>query len=100
MKDKKLMIVDGSSLLYRAFYALPLLSTKEGTYTNGIYGFLTMFYRVMEEKKPDYVSVVFDKKGPTFRHEEYKEYKGTRKSTPSELVQQLDRKSTRLNSSH
>lgn len=89
MKDKKLMIVDGSSLLYRAFYALPLLATKEGTYTNGIYGFLTMFYRVMEEKEPDYVSIVFDKKGPTFRHEEYKEYKGTRKSTPSELVQQF-----------
>ena len=89
MKNEKLMIVDGSSLLYRAFYALPLLENKEGIYTNGIYGFLTMFYKVVEEKEPDYISIVFDKKGPTFRHEEYKEYKGTRKSTPSELVQQF-----------
>lgn len=89
MKNKKIMILDGSSLLYRGFYALPLLMTKDGVYTNGVYGFLTMFYRVMEEKEPDYVSIVFDKSGPTFRHEEYKEYKGTRKSTPSELVQQF-----------
>lgn len=89
MKNEKIMIVDGSSLLYRAFYALPLLTTKEGIYTNGIYGFLTMLYKVMEEKEPDYISIVFDKKGPTFRHEEYKEYKGTRQSTPSELVQQF-----------
>lgn len=89
MENKKIMIIDGSSLLYRAFYALPLLTTKEGTYTNGIYGFLTMLYKVTEEKKPDYLSVVFDKKGPTFRHEEYDKYKGNRQSTPSELVQQF-----------
>lgn len=89
MANKKIMIIDGSSLLYRAFYALPLLTTKEGIYTNGIYGFLTMLYKVTEEKKPDYLSVVFDKKGPTFRHEEYDKYKGNRQSTPSELVQQF-----------
>lgn len=89
MVNKKIMIIDGSSLLYRAFYALPLLTTKEGIYTNGIYGFLTMLYKVTEEKKPDYLSVVFDKKGPTFRHEEYDKYKGNRQSTPSELVQQF-----------
>ncbi len=89
MISEKIMIIDGSSLIYRAFYALPLLENKEGIYTNGVYGFLTMLYRVIEEKKPDYISVVFDKEGPTFRHKEYKEYKGTRKSTPSELVQQF-----------
>jgi DNA polymerase-1 len=89
MENKKIMIIDGSSLLYRAFYALPLLTTKDGIYTNGIYGFLTMLYKVTEEKKPDYISVVFDKKGPTFRHEEYDKYKGNRQSTPSELVQQF-----------
>lgn len=89
MENKKIMIIDGSSLLYRGFYALPLLTTKEGIYTNGIYGFLTMLYKVMDEKQPDYISVVFDKKGPTFRHEEYEKYKGNRQSTPSELVQQF-----------
>jgi len=89
MDKKKLMIIDGSSLLYRAFYALPLLSTKDGIYTNGIYGFLTMLYKVQEEKKPDYICVAFDKKGPTFRHEEYDKYKAHRQSTPSELAQQF-----------
>ena len=89
MDKKKLMVIDGSSLLHRAFYALPLLSTKEGIYTNGIYGFLTMLYKVQEEKKPDYICVAFDKKGPTFRHEEYDQYKAHRQSTPSELAQQF-----------
>lgn len=89
MDKKSLMVIDGSSLLHRAFYALPLLSTKEGVYTNGVYGFLTMFYRIQEEYKPDYVCVAFDKKGPTFRHKEYKEYKGTRQSSPTELAQQF-----------
>ncbi len=89
MDRKKLMIIDGSSLLHRAFYALPLLTTKEGIYTNGVYGFLTMLYRIKDEYDPDYLCVAFDKKGPTFRHKEYKEYKGTRQSTPSELAQQF-----------
>lgn len=88
--DKKIiMIIDGSSLLHRAFYALPLLNTKKGLYTNGVYGFLTMLYKVREEHNPDYICVAFDKKGPTFRHREYKDYKGTRQQTPSELAQQF-----------
>lgn len=88
--DKKIiMIIDGSSLLHRAFYALPLLNTKKGLYTNGVYGFLTMLYKVREEHNPDYICVAFDKKGPTFRHREYKDYKGTRQQTPSELSQQF-----------
>lgn len=89
MDNKKLMVIDGSSLLHRAFYALPLLTTKEGIYTNGIYGFLTMFYKIKEEYNPEYICVAFDKKGPTFRHKEYKEYKGTRSKSPSELAQQF-----------
>ncbi|OLS03309.1 DNA polymerase I [Tissierella creatinophila] len=89
MDNKKLMIIDGSSLLHRAFYALPLLTTKEGVYTNGVYGFLTMLYRIKEEYDPGYICVAFDKKGPTFRHKEYKEYKGTRDKSPTELAQQF-----------
>lgn len=89
MDNKKLMVIDGSSLLHRAFYALPLLTTKEGVYTNGVYGFLTMFYKIKEEYDPAYICVAFDKKGPTFRHKEYKEYKGTRDKSPTELAQQF-----------
>lgn len=89
MDKNNLMIIDGSSLLHRAFYALPLLTTKKGVYTNGVYGFLTMLYKIQEQYEPDYICVAFDKKGPTFRHKEYKEYKGTRQSTPSELAGQF-----------
>lgn len=89
MDNKKLMIIDGSSLLHRAFYALPLLSTKEGLYTNGVYGFLTMLYRLRDEYDPKYICIAFDKKGPTFRHKEYQDYKGTRQSAPTELAQQF-----------
>ena len=89
MDTKKLMIIDGSSLIHRAFYALPLLSNKNGLYTNGIYGFLTMLYKVREDINPNHICVVFDKKGPTFRHKEYEEYKAHRSATPSELAQQF-----------
>lgn len=89
MDKKTFIIIDGSSLLHRAFYALPLLSTKKGIYTNGVYGFLTMLYKIQEDYKPDYICVAFDKKGPTFRHKEYEQYKGTRQETPSELAQQF-----------
>lgn len=89
MSSKKLMIIDGNSLLHRAFYALPPLTTVDGLYTNGVYGFMTMFYRVTDEYRPDYITVVFDKKGPTFRHKEYEEYKAGRIKTPSELSVQF-----------
>jgi len=89
MPNEKLMIIDGNSLLHRAFHALPLLMTKEGIYTNGVYGFLTMFYKVVDENKPEYISVVFDKKSPTFRHLEYKDYKAGRAKTPNELGMQF-----------
>ncbi|HHV39500.1 MAG TPA: DNA polymerase I [Tepidimicrobium sp.] len=88
-KRDRFMIIDGNSLLHRAFYALPLLSTKDGIYTNGVYGFLTMLYRIQEEYEADYLCVAFDKKGPTFRHEAYDQYKAHRDSTPDELAQQF-----------
>ena len=89
MKKNRLMIIDGSSLLYRGFYALPLLSTKEGIYTNGVYGFLTMFYRITEEYEPDYLCVAFDKDTPTFRHLEFDSYKANREKAPNELSLQF-----------
>ncbi len=88
-KKEKLMVIDGNSLIHRAFYALPLLSTKDGIYTNGVYGFLTMLYRIREEYTIDYICVAFDKKGPTFRHEAFDLYKANRQSTPNELSQQF-----------
>lgn len=83
------MVIDGNSLIHRAFYALPLLSTKDGIYTNGVYGFLTMLYRIREEYDIDYLCVAFDMKGPTFRHEAFDLYKANRQSTPNELAQQF-----------
>lgn len=88
-KEERLLIIDGSSLIHRAFYALPLLSTKDGLYTNGVYGFLTMLYRLEEDYEYDYISVVLDKKGPTFRHEMFDSYKGHRDKTPNELSLQF-----------
>lgn len=89
MKKEKLIVIDGSSLLHRAFYALPLLSTKDGIYTNGVLGFITMLNRINEDYNPEYMCVAFDKKGPTFRHLEYELYKAQRDSTPNELSLQF-----------
>lgn len=86
---KTLMVIDGNSLIHRAFYALPLLTTKDGIYTNGAYGFLAMLHKLREDYPIDYICVAFDKKGPTFRHQAFEEYKGTRQSTPNELSQQF-----------
>ncbi|WP_311564942.1 DNA polymerase I [Peptoniphilus duerdenii] len=84
----KILIIDGSSLFFRAFYALPLLKNKKGMYTNAIYGFVMMVENAIDNINPTHVAVCFDKKGRTFRHELYNDYKGTRKKTPSELMQQ------------
>lgn len=84
----KILIIDGSSLFFRAFYALPLLKNKKGMYTNAIYGFVMMVENAIDNIDPTHVVVCFDKKGRTFRHELYNDYKGTRKKTPSELMQQ------------
>lgn len=79
------VVIDGSSLLNRAFYALPLLNTKSGIYSNGIYGFLTMYNKIIEKFSPKYMAVAFDRKEKTFRNEMYDEYKGNRISFPDEL---------------
>lgn len=86
--DNKFLIIDGSSLFFRAFYALPLLKTKRGLYTNAIYGFVMMVENAIEKINPSHVAVCFDMKGKTFRSEIYKDYKGTRQKTPNELEQQ------------
>lgn len=83
------MLIDGNSILNRAFYALPLLTNKEGVYTNAVYGFLNIFFKFYDEEKPDYIGVAFDLPKPTFRHIKFDDYKGTRKGMPEELRVQL-----------
>jgi DNA polymerase-1 len=85
----KLLVLDGNSILNRAFYGVRLLSTKEGLYTNGIYGFLTILHKLKTELSPDAVAAAFDLRAPTFRHQEYAGYKANRKGMPPELAQQL-----------
>ncbi|SES75893.1 DNA polymerase I [Anaerobranca gottschalkii] len=86
---KKAVIIDGNSLIYRAFFALPLLQTSKGEYTNGLYGFTTMLFKVIEEEKPDYIAVALDKGKKNFRHETFPEYKGHRPKMPVELIGQF-----------
>ncbi|WP_434579001.1 DNA polymerase I [Thermoanaerobacterium thermosaccharolyticum] len=86
----KFLIIDGNSLMYRAYFALPDLMNSEGLHTNAIYGFSMMLLKLLDEEKPDYIAVAFDKKAPTFRHKEYSAYKGTRQSMPEELIEQVD----------
>ena len=85
----KIMLLDGHSLLNRAFYGLPDLTNAEGKHTNAILGFLNIMLRYVEEEKPTHLLVAFDRKEPTFRHIKYKEYKGTRKPMPAELHEQV-----------
>nr|WP_026690634.1 DNA polymerase I [Alteribacter aurantiacus] len=85
----KLVLVDGNSVAYRAFFALPLLNTEKGIYTNAIYGFTTMILKVLEEEKPTHMLVAFDAGKTTFRHKTFQEYKGKREKTPPELSEQL-----------
>lgn len=86
---EKLLIIDGNSLANRAFYAIPMLSNSQGFITNAIYGFYNMLVKVLEEEKPEYLVVAFDKGKVVFRHEVYAEYKGTRKGMPDELRPQF-----------
>lgn len=83
------MLIDGSSLIYRAFFALPNLSNNDGVMTNGVYGFLTMYRNAFDKYKPDYVLVAFDRSSKTFRNDEYKDYKANRDKTPNELSYQF-----------
>lgn len=88
--DKKLVIIDGNSIINRAFYALPEMNNKEGLKTNAIYGFTTMLFKIIDTYKPTHISVAFDRKAPTFRHLEYEEYKAGRKKMPDELRVQFE----------
>ena len=85
----KLLVVDGNSILNRAFYGIRPLTTKDGQFTNAIYGFLTMLLKIQEDVTPDAVAIAFDLKAPTFRHKAYDGYKANRKGMPEELHQQL-----------
>ena len=89
MKNKKLVLIDGHSILNRAFYGVPDLTNAAGLHTNAIYGFLNIMFKVLEEEQPDYLAVAFDVHAPTFRHEMYDAYKGTRKPMPEELREQV-----------
>ncbi|GGM26724.1 DNA polymerase I [Paraliobacillus quinghaiensis] len=85
----KLVLIDGNSILYRAFFALPLLNNDKGVYTNAVYGFTTMLMRILETEKPTHMLVAFDAGKTTFRHKTYQEYKGGRQKTPPELSEQF-----------
>lgn len=85
----KLVLIDGHSILHRAFYGVPELTNGQGLHTNAVYGFLNIMFKILEEEQADYLAVAFDVHAPTFRHEIYKEYKGTRKPMPTELREQV-----------
>ncbi len=87
--ENKIMLIDGNSIINRAFYALPILTNKEGQFTNAVYGFLNIILKLYDTEAPSYIAVAFDLKAKTFRHDQFEGYKGTRKSMPDELRQQL-----------
>ncbi|MGL6107637.1 DNA polymerase I [Romboutsia sp.] len=88
--DKRLIIIDGNSIINRAFFALPEMNNKEGLKTNAIYGFTTMLFKIIDTYKPTHISVAFDRKAPTFRHLEYEAYKAGRKKMADELKEQFE----------
>ena len=88
----RLVLIDGNSILNRAFYGIMgsnMLRTEEGTYTNAVYGFLAIMFKILDNLNPEYMAVAFDMRAPTFRHKMYSEYKGTRKGMPDELAEQM-----------
>ena len=87
--QNKLVLIDGNSIINRAFYGIPMLTNNEGIHTNAIYGFLNIMFKILEEEAPGYLAIAFDLKAPTFRHKMYDEYKGTRKPMPDELKEQV-----------
>lgn len=88
-ESRKLVLIDGHSILNRAYYGLPELTNAQGLHTNAVYGFLNIMFKILEEEKPEYLAVAFDVHAPTFRHEMYEGYKGTRKPMPEELREQV-----------
>ena len=87
--SEKIVLIDGHSILNRAFYGVPDLTNAEGLHTNAIYGFLNILFKILEEERPDYLTVAFDVHAPTFRHKMFSDYKGTRKPMAEELRQQV-----------
>ena len=87
--EKKIVLIDGHSILNRAFFGIPDLTNSEGLHTNAVYGFLNILFKILEEEKPEYLTVAFDVHAPTFRHKMYEAYKGTRKPMADELRQQV-----------
>ena len=88
---KKLILIDGNAILHRAYHSLPPFKTSKGEITNAIYGFLRMLIDIYKKEKPEYLGIAWDRKAPTFRHEEFKEYKATRAAPPEDLYPQLPR---------
>lgn len=86
---EKIMLIDGNSIINRAFYGVPLLTNAEGRYTNAVYGFFNILFKLLDEDQPDYLAVAFDMHALTFRHKTFDEYKGTRKGMPEELREQM-----------
>ena len=87
--SEKIVLIDGHSILNRAFYGIPDLTNAEGLHTNAVYGFLNILFKILEEEQAGYLAVAFDLKAPTFRHKMYEAYKGTRKPMPEELREQV-----------
>ena len=86
---KKLVLIDGNSIAYRAFFALPLLNNDKGIHTNAVYGFTMMLMKILEDEKPTHILVAFDAGKTTFRHKTFSEYKGGSQKTPPELSEQF-----------
>ena len=89
MDKKTFVLIDGNSLMNRAYYAIGNFSTKDGFPTNGIYGFIKFLFKILEDERPAYLGVAFDLHAPTFRHKMYADYKGTRSPMPEDLVVQF-----------
>ena len=89
MSPKRLFLIDGMSHIYRAYYAIKNLSNSSGMPTNAVFGFTSMLRKLIQEQNPEFIGVALDLEGPTVRHEQYKEYKATRKPMPPDLIQQI-----------
>ena len=87
--EEKLLLIDGNSILNRAFYGLPEMTNSQGLHTNAVLGFLNIMFKFLEEEHPTHLAVAFDLKAPTFRHKMFADYKGTSKGMPDELAEQV-----------
>lgn len=100
IRMQKLIVIDGNAIFHRAYHSMPPFKTSKGEVTNAIYGFLRMLFDLLKREKPDYIAIAWDRAAPTFRHEEYKEYKATRSAPPDDLYPQLPRLKQILETMH